>query len=118
MGTISWRRGSGPLVPFAEGFGEELGRLGHRPGAVRHHLLLMGQFDRWLTGEGLVVEDLSVAVVEAFLGFRRASGRRRVPTAATVAPLLKYLRARQVVPPETLATPTSCDEMLVRYRTI
>ncbi|WP_179377930.1 tyrosine-type recombinase/integrase [Rhodococcus sp. ACS1] len=116
MGTISWMRGAGPLVPFAEGFEEELRRLGHRPGAIRHHLVLMGQLDRWLTGEGLVVEDLSIALVEGFLASRRASGRRRVPTVATVARLLEYLRELQVVPLETLATPTSRDEMLVRYR--
>ena len=84
MGTISWMCGAGPLVPFAEGFEEELRRLGHRPGAVRHHRVLMGQLDRWLTGEGLAVEDLSVALVEGFLASRRASGRRRVPTVATV----------------------------------
>nr|WP_179377731.1 site-specific integrase [Rhodococcus sp. ACS1] len=109
-------RGAGPLVPFAEGFEEELRRLGHRPGAIRHHMVLMGQLDRWLTGEGLAVEDLSIALVEGFLASRRASGRRRVPTVATVARLLEYLRDRQVVPLETLATPTSRDEMLVRYR--
>nr|WP_162484016.1 ATP-binding protein [Rhodococcus opacus] len=64
MGTIPGRRGVGPFVLF----GEELRRLGHRLGAVRHHRVLMGRLDRWLTGEGLAVEDLSVALVEAFLG--------------------------------------------------
>ncbi|MGW5152926.1 hypothetical protein [Rhodococcus koreensis] len=103
MGTISWLRGAGPLVPFAVGFEEERG-LGYRPGAIRHHMVLIGQLDRWLTGEGLAVEDLSIALVEGFLASRRASGRRRVPTVVTVARLLEYLRDLQVVPLETLAT--------------
>ena len=29
MGTVSWTRGEGPLVPFAEGFWRELLRQGH-----------------------------------------------------------------------------------------
>ncbi|MFD7012237.1 hypothetical protein [Rhodococcus jostii] len=94
MGTISWMRGAGPLVPFAEGFEEELRRLGHRPGAVRHHMVLMGQLDRWLTGEGLAVEDLSIAQVEGFLASRRArwssagadGGDRGAPVGVSAGP--------------------------------
>ena len=31
MGTISWMRDAGPLALFAEGFEEQLRRLGHQP---------------------------------------------------------------------------------------
>jgi hypothetical protein len=57
MGTVSWTRGDGPLVPFAEGFWRELLRLGHPPGGAKHHLVLMGQLNRWLLGEGLGCES-------------------------------------------------------------
>jgi hypothetical protein len=36
MGTVSWTRGQGPLVAFADGFRRELLRLGHSPGAAKH----------------------------------------------------------------------------------
>lgn len=116
MGTIAWTRGDGPLVPFAGGYERKLLGLGHKPGAVQHYLGLMGQLNRWLAGEGLRVGDLTPAKVEEFLGARRAGGRRRVPTLASVAPLLDYLTDQQVVRMAAPAVVAPGDELLANYR--
>jgi integrase/recombinase XerD len=116
MGTVAWTRGEGPLVSFAEGFWQELLAQGHPPGGAKHHLVLMGQLNRWLLGEVLAAGDLTPAVAEQFLTSRRARGQRRVPTLASLAPLLDYLRNQRVLPPEQPRVPASRDELLARYR--
>jgi integrase/recombinase XerD len=117
MGTVSWTRGEGPLVPFAEGFWRELLRQGHPPGGAKHHLVLMGQLDRWLSGEGVAAAgDLTPAVAGRFLASRRARGQRRVPTLASLAPLFDYLRNQHVLPPEQIKAATGQGELLARYR--
>jgi len=77
MGTVLWTRGEGPLVSFAEGFWWELLAQGHPPGGAKHHLVLMGQLDRWLSDQGLGAEDLTPVVAGRFLVSRRAGGQRR-----------------------------------------
>jgi hypothetical protein len=37
-------------VPFVDGYRQESLRRGHTPGAVKHHLVLMGQLSLWLFG--------------------------------------------------------------------
>jgi integrase/recombinase XerD len=115
-GTISWTQGDGPLVPFVDGFRRELAGLGHPPGVVRLHVMLMGQLDSWLSAAGLGAGDLSLAVARQFLADRRARGLRRVPTLAGLAPLLGYLRREGVLPPEPPVAVTGTDELLARYR--
>jgi site-specific recombinase XerD len=116
MGMVSWTRGKGPLARFAEGFWRELLRQGHPPGGAKHYLVLMGQLDCWLSGEGLSAGDLAPAVAGRFLASRRARGQRRVPTLASLAPLFDYLRNQQVLPPEQIEAATSQGELLARYR--
>lgn len=116
MGRVSWTRGDGPLVPFAEGFRGELLRRGHPPGVAKHHLVLMGQLNRWLSAENVGASDLTLDVAERFLESRRAPGQRRVPTLASLVPLFVYLRDQQVVPPEPPQVPMPGDELLARYR--
>jgi integrase/recombinase XerD len=116
MGTISWMHGEGPLVPFAEGFCQELLRMGHPPGAAKHNLVLMGQLNRWMWSAGLTVGELTPAMAGQFLAFRRAGGQRRVPTLAALAPLFGFLQDQHVLPPEQPPAPTRRDELLARYR--
>lgn len=115
MGTVSWMRGAGPLVPFAEGFRRELLGVGHRPGVVKHYLVLMGQLNRWLVGQGGEVEELTPQVAEEFLASRRARGQRRVPTLASLVPLLEYLKKHGVVRVEQPRPPTAREELLASY---
>jgi integrase/recombinase XerD len=116
VGTVSWTRGDGPLVQFADGFLRRLMRRGHSPGAAKHHLLLMGQLNRWLSAEGLTVGGLTPRVVEEFLAARLADGRRRGLTSASLAPLVEYLTDLRVLPEVPVLVPTSRDVLLARYR--
>lgn len=116
MGKVSWTRGVGPLAAFADGFRRALLGLGHPPASAKHHLVLMGQLDRWLSVEGLTAGELNLVVAQRFLDGRRALGQRRVPTMAMLGVLLDHLRARQVLLPEPVAVPTHRDQLLARYR--
>jgi site-specific recombinase XerD len=115
MGSVSWMRGTGPLVAFAEGFREELLGMGHPPAAVKHHVVLMGQLNRWLVSVDRGVDELTPGVVEEFLATRRARGQRRVPTLASVAPLFEYLTKQGVLQVEPPTPPTAREVLLDDY---
>jgi integrase/recombinase XerD len=117
MGTVAWTAGNGPLTGFAGGFRGELARLGHPPGSAKHHLVMMGQLDRWLAAEGLTAADLSCGVAEQFFASRRARGQRRVPTMEALSPLFVYLIGLGVVDHDAMRAPrTAVDDALDRYR--
>jgi hypothetical protein len=86
------------------------------PLPVKHHVLLMGQLNRWLTGQRLGVGDLTAARAVEFLGLLRGDGRKRTPTMATLAVLIEHLAALNVVPPNEPKKPSALDDLLVRYR--
>jgi hypothetical protein len=65
---------SGPLGRFAPGFAEVLAGRGYAEGSIRQQLGLVSQLSRWIEGEGLGVEDLTVLEAERFLVTRRARG--------------------------------------------
>lgn len=116
MRSDCWRAGDGPLVAFAELFRTELVEAGHPSGSLKHYLILMGQLDRWLSVEGLGVEDLSTLTAQRFLEARSAMGYSRVLTSASLAPLFDCLRAHGVLPPEPPAEPTPTEHLLADYR--
>jgi integrase/recombinase XerD len=115
MGTVSWTRGAGPLVPFADGFRQELLGVGHPPAGVKHYLVLMGQLNRQLAGDGREVGELTREVAEEFLATRRARGQRRVPTLASLVPLFEYLKKQEALAPEAPKPPTAREMLLARY---
>jgi integrase len=116
MGTVSWTRGEGPLTPFAEGFRRKLLGLGHPASSAKHHIVLMGQLNGWLSSKQLGVGELSAVVAQRFLDSRRAGGQRRVPTLASLAPLFQYLRGQGALAAEEPTALTPRDELLTRYR--
>ena len=115
MGTQSWKMGHGPLVPFADGFGAQLLKIGLAESSLKNYLVLMGQLDRWLTAEKLGVEVLTCEVAEQFLDHRRTSGRRRAATLRSLTPLLDYLRASGVLRAEPVAELTARERLLAKY---
>lgn len=115
MGTVSWTRGHGPLMPFADGFRRHLIGLGYPPGSAKRHLDLMGQLDRWLTAEGLTVGEVTRQICVRFLAARRAAGQLRVPTLVSLAALVDYLTAQGVWTAEPVSAPTDRDVLLARY---
>lgn len=117
MGTIAWTAGTGPLAGFADGFRREFVRQGHPASSAKHHLVLMGQLDRWLASEGLAVADLSCEVAERFFVSRRARGQRRVPTMEALSPLFVYLIGLGVLDYDAMRPPrTVRDDLLDRYQ--
>jgi site-specific recombinase XerD len=104
----------GPLAPFADGYRQVLAGLGFTPEGVVRKLWELGRLSDWMIAQGLGAEDLTADRVREFSalckqGVLRSAGRR------TLEPLLRYLRALDVVPAATVgATPT--DELIGRYR--
>jgi len=62
-------RVTGPLVPYVDGFRQELTRQGYRWTAGQ--LRLMAHVSRWLAGQGLAAGELTSARVEELVGSRR-----------------------------------------------
>jgi integrase/recombinase XerD len=116
MNEVVRARITGPLAPHADGFREQLGGLGYTPGSVENMVRDMAQLSRWLSREGLEPVGLTSAEVNEYCAARRVGGARRTPTVHSLAPLLSFLRDRQVVPPMDAAPPTPLDGLLDRYR--
>ncbi len=111
-----WRsRVGGPLARYADGFRLELARLGYTPGSAEIQVWWMGRLSRWMALEGVEIHELDERSVAQFLAVDE-SGRRRMPTVRTLAPLLGWLRDQRLVPPAATMWPTPIDELLGRYR--
>lgn len=116
MPRVSWIKGEGPLVAFADGLRGELTRRGYTSNGVKPQLALMGQLNRWLARAGRGAGELTSALAERFLSEQRRSGRRRVPTLRSLGPLFGYLNGQGVLPAEEPAERTALDELIARYR--
>lgn len=115
MGKVSWDRKGGPLAQFADGYRDELARLGFTMNSVVTHVVLMGQLNRWMTQAGLGVDALDPARIDEFFDGCRAGGQTRVPTARVLAPLLAHLRAVGVLDPPQAGPRTPLEELLERF---
>lgn len=85
-------RVTGPLEPYASGFGAELTRLGYTFFSARMQLWLVGHLSWWLAGQGVGGEALTESTVAQYLLARRAAGYSYGRSAKVLAPLLDYLR--------------------------
>ena len=117
MGRPSRVRVSGPLEPYADGFRQELGRLGYTAHSASDQLQLMAHVSRWLEGRQLGVGDLTLVRVEEFLVARRAEGYTLWLSTKAMAPALVYLRGVGAAPtPDRLEPATPAEELLDAYR--
>ena len=66
---------TGPLAPFVDPYGEKLKERRYTRLSVVNLQRQMAQMSRWLEAEGLGVEQVSEACIEAFLRSERAIGR-------------------------------------------
>ncbi len=109
------RRKAGLLGPQVEGYREWLAQRGYAPETVRNMLKDLGQVGRWLSSEGLEVEQLNEESMAAFLAARHKAGRRKVPGIRAMSPLLSHLREAGVV---AAATPslTPLGALIGQYR--
>ncbi len=81
----------GPLLPFSGGFRARLQVWGYAPGSQVVHLRLMAELSSWLEDRGLDGSGLSTAVMDEFVGDRRAVRLGARPIRSRRPPLLEYL---------------------------
>ena len=103
---------SGPLAPYAAGFGSWLASRAYSRSAAADRLYQFDQLSRWLAREGLDVGELTGEQAERFALQRRAT----VASPQSVALPLQYLRQLGVVPPPVPACPSGpLEELLADY---
>jgi integrase/recombinase XerD len=109
---------NGLLAAYAEGFREELFDAGYTSGSAAKQIHLMAHMSRWLEMRRLEPGDLSIVVLERFLGDRRAEGYTKLVSPGATAALVGYLRGLGVVAEEQSPIACSAAEVLLeRYRT-
>ena len=91
---------SGPLAPYAAGYGVWLAARGYSRWTVAHRLWQLDLLSRWIEREGLSPVELTRERVEAFLVTRRAGGYSTWLSLRSTALPLEYLRELGVVPGE------------------
>jgi len=105
----------GPLVGYVAGFEAELSRLGFTSASVVNQLRLVAHLSRWLEGQRLEATDLTVELVETFVGERRATYTGLVSRRA-LRPLLNWLAASGVIAAEVASPPLPEDPpVLARF---
>ena len=106
-------RVTGPLGPYAEGFGAELARQGYASSSAVNQLKLVGHLSRWMTMEGLSVPELIPAEIERYVAARRAARYRHNLSGQGLRPLLGYLRGLGVLAEPVPPGPATPHERLL-----
>jgi hypothetical protein len=109
------RRKPGGMGPFIEGYRSWLAGRGYTPGTIINMLAMAGVLGRWMDARGIAASDLDQAVITQFRGAMSAAGRRCVPGARGLDPLLEYLQGQGVL--SGSSSPAAPGEVLAeRYR--
>src|SRR6266568_1040043 len=103
---------SGPLAPYAAGYGSWLAARGYSRWTVAHRLWQLDLLSRWIERERLSPGELTPERVEAFLAARRAAGYSTWLSLRGTALPLEYLRELGAVPGQT--TSAVADDPLER----
>jgi integrase/recombinase XerD len=106
---------TGPLAPFAAGFGRWLVALAYSRSSSRGRLEQFGQISRWIEQRGLPLDELTEAVLEEFLAARRAAGHVVLVTSRSTGLPLEYLREIGVVP-QPVPVEGPVERLLLEYR--
>ena len=108
---------SGPLAPYAAGFGSWLKSQAYSPSAAASRLCQLDQVSRWLEREGLGADELTAEQARRFAAARRAAGRVTWASPQSMVLLLEYLRKLGVAPvPAAVAARGPLEELLADYR--
>ncbi|MBK5223191.1 MAG: tyrosine-type recombinase/integrase [Acidimicrobiia bacterium] len=104
---------TGPLAPFADQYRERLKERRYTRLSVVSLERQVAQMSRWLEAEGLVIEQLSEARIDAFVSVRRASGGGRSSLSRPgLVCLLELLRELGVAPAAILAMPSPTEALM------
>ena len=106
----------GPLAPFAAGLAGDLLERGYTRESAAQHMCFVAHLDRWLTAEGLKVEDLDAETVDRYLGERRATGYVEYLSRKAMAPLLSFVEPLGALPPKPPPVLDAVEELVGRYR--
>jgi hypothetical protein len=110
---------SGPLAPYAVGFGSWLRLRAYSPSAAAGRLCQLDQVSRWLEREGLGAGELTDEQAGRFAAARRAAGRVRWASPQSMVLLLGYLRGLGVVPVTApVIAEGPLEELLADYRRV
>lgn len=108
---------SGPLAPYAAGFGSWLRSQAYSPSAAADRLCQFDQVSRWLEREGLNAGELTDEQAGRFVAARRAAGRVTWVSPRSMALLLGYLRELGAAPASAPAFAQGpLEELLADYR--
>jgi integrase/recombinase XerD len=108
---------SGPLAPYAAGFGSWLASRAYSGSTAADRLYQFDQLSRWLEREGLGVGELTGEQAERFAEARRAAGLSSWASPQSVALPLGYLRQLGTAPISTPVCPQGpLEELLADYR--
>lgn len=108
---------SGPLAPYAAGFGSWLRSQACSPSAAAGGLCQFDQVSRWLEREGLGAGELSDEQAGRFVAARRAAARATWVSPQSMALLLGYWRELGVAPvPAPAPAQGPLEELLADYR--
>jgi integrase/recombinase XerD len=107
----------GPLEPYQAGFEAVLAEAGYTPLSAANQVRLMRHLSIWMAGRDLEAAELSLAVVRAYLAYRRGEGYTSWLSVRGLAPLLGYLRGLGVVRELVRAAAAGpLDELVESYR--
>jgi integrase/recombinase XerD len=93
-----WAEVTGPLAEYADGFRDELFRLGYTPLTAACQLRLAAHLSRWMTAEGFGTQDLDMPAAERYFAARRSAGYANERTVEALGPMLGYLRRLGAAP--------------------
>ena len=116
-GRLSVPVASGPLAPYASGYGAWLAAQGYSRWTIGNRLWQLELLSRWLKDEGLAAGELTGESAERFLLARRAAGCLTWFSARSVVLPLGFLRGLGVVPsPPVVVADGPVEEVLDGYR--
>lgn len=103
----------GPLGPFADAYRQKLEERGYTRLSAVNLQRQVAHMSRWLVAEGLGVEVLNEACVEAFLAAQRASGRHQSSLSRPgLRCLLELLRELGVVAAPAPTVPSPIEALM------
>jgi site-specific recombinase XerD len=110
------RRKPGRMAAHIEPFRAWLGAAGYTPGSSRDLLMMMGQLGRWMQDNVDEGERLTVADLEAFVGWLRSRFSSRAPRLRSTDPLIAYLLDAGVLEPPVVPPPGEVDVVIDAFK--
>lgn len=105
----------GPLASLADGFREELDRLGYTLSSREFKLAEAAKLSAWLESRGLAASDICSARLEEFRA-DLAARTSRAPTLVALRPLLDWLRDQGLCRDDPAPAAGPLDALMERYR--